>query len=119
MSEFGGSSHDCLSIFFSERLEGPWRPHPGNPVKLDPASSRPAGPLQWWEGRLLRPAQNCVKTYGGGVVWCEVEQLEPHAYRETPLALLGAQDRFPVHTYGQAAGFEVADFKIHLWRLSP
>lgn len=117
VSEFGGSSHDGLWLFFSERLEGPWRPHPGNPVKLDPAGARPAGPLLPWGGRLYRPGQDCSRTYGGGLVWFEIERLDPHAFREEP-AGGQARDRphFPVHTYGRAAGWEVADFKGRRWR---
>jgi hypothetical protein len=117
VSEFGGSSHDSLSIFFSEQLEGPWRPHPGNPVKLDPASSRPAGPLLPRDGRLFRPAQNCARTYGGSLAWCEVKQLDPRTFREesVPLAEDERSRRFPVHTYGRAAGFEVVDYKFRRW----
>jgi hypothetical protein len=114
VSEFGGSSHDSLSIFFSPRLEGPWWPHRGNPVKLDPGSSRPAGPLLAWNGRLLRPTQDCTLTYGGGVAWCEIRRLEPTAFREERVgrAPVGRGARTPPHTYGRAAGLEVADFKV-------
>lgn len=113
VSEFGGSSHDSLSIFFSRRLEGPWRPHPGNPVKLDPANSRPAGPLLRRDGRLFRPAQDCTRSYGSGLVWCEIIRIDPYAFRESPIT---RPSPAPVHTYGRAGGFEVLDLKTHSWR---
>jgi hypothetical protein len=117
ISEFGGSSHDTLSLFFSERLEGPWRAHPGNPVKLDPASSRPAGPLLRWNGLLYRAAQDCTRTYGGGVVWCVIRQLDPYAFREEVVATTRFRPRSqPPHTYARYAGLEVADFKTSRWR---
>jgi hypothetical protein len=116
VSEFGGSSHDGLWLFFSERLEGPWRPHSGNPVKLDPAGSRPAGPLLAWGGRLYRPGQDCRRTYGGGLAWFAIERLDPHAFREERVGSEAGRRQFPVHTYGRAAGYEVADFKSHRWR---
>jgi len=112
VSEFGSSSHDTLSIFFSERLEGPWRPHAGNPVKLDPGCSRPAGALLPWNGRLFRPTQDCTRAYGGGLAWCEVTRLTPQVFCETPMARQQPGRGFTgLHTYGRAAGFEVVDYK--------
>jgi hypothetical protein len=117
VSEFGSSCHDSLSLFFSDRLEGPWRPHAGNPVKLDPASSRPAGPLIRWGGRLFRPAQDCTLAYGDALVWCEIKQLDPHAFREERVAgQPSSGPRIPAHTYGRGAGLEVVDFKTSRWR---
>jgi hypothetical protein len=112
VSEFGGSSHDTLSIFYSERLEGPWRPHAGNPVKLGPGCSRPAGPLLSWNGRLFRPTQDCTHTYGGGLVWCEIKRLTPDSFSEEPVARQQPERGFTgLHHYGRAAGFEVVDYK--------
>jgi hypothetical protein len=86
-------------------------------VKLDPASSRPAGPLLARDGVLFRPAQDCTHTYGGGVVWSVIRQLDPYAFREELVTATRPCPRFePPHTYGRAAGLEVADFKINRWR---
>lgn len=115
VSEFGSSSHDSLSIFFSHRLEGPWRPHAGNPVKLDPASSRPAGPLLRRDGRLFRPTQDCTLSYGSGLVWCEIKRIDPYVFRESPITRPG-RTLASVHTYGRASGFEVLDLKANRWR---
>jgi hypothetical protein len=113
ITEFGSSSHDTVSIFFSDKLEGPWRPHAGNPVKLDPGCSRPAGPLLPWDGRLFRPTQDCTSAYGAGLVWCEITRLTPETFRETPVARRRPRRGFTgLHTYGRAAGFEVVDFKL-------
>lgn len=112
VTEYGSCSHDTLSLFSSERLEGPWVPHPGNPVKLDPGTARPAGPLVEWEGRLFRPAQDCTASYGAGLVWCEVQELSWERYRETVVAHHAAPRGYTgIHTYGRGGGFEVADFK--------
>jgi len=110
VAEPGGSSHDTLSIFYSERLEGPWRPHRANPVKLGPAGSRPAGPLLPWNGRLFRPAQDCTHAYGEGLVWCEVTSLTPEVFSERTVARNTPRAGFAgLHTYGRAAGYEVVD----------
>jgi hypothetical protein len=119
VAEPGGSSHDTLSIFWSQKLEGPWRPHAENPVKLDAAGARPAGPLLPWNGRLFRPAQDCAATYGGGLTWCELVELTPSTFREEVVARHRPGPGFDgVHTYGRAAGFEVVDFKRRRSRLS-
>jgi hypothetical protein len=56
-----------LHLAFAERLEGPWRTHPGNPVRRDPGSSRPGGTPFWHEGRPVVPVQDCRSTYGGAI----------------------------------------------------
>lgn len=56
-----------LHFAFAERLTGPWRTHPGNPVRNDLSSSRPGG-TAWIEHGLPRlPMQDCTRTYGGGI----------------------------------------------------
>ena len=42
--------------------------------------------------RLLRPAQNCEKAYGGGIVWNEIVELSPTRFREIEIARLDASD---------------------------
>ncbi|RAK60733.1 hypothetical protein DJ021_13405 [Phenylobacterium hankyongense] len=117
VTEFGSSSHDTLSIFYADRLDGPWRPHAANPVKFDPSCSRPAGPLVRWNGRLFRPAQDCTRGYGDGLVWCEIQDLTPEVFREAVVARQRPYRGFAgLHTYGRAAGFEVVDFKRNRWR---
>jgi hypothetical protein len=117
VTEHGSSSHDTLSLFHSDRLEGPWQPHPMNPVKLDPLSSRPAGPLVEWEGRLFRPAQDCTASYGSGLVWCEILTLSPEAFEERVVTRHAAPPGYTgLHTYGRGSGFEVVDFKRRRWR---
>jgi hypothetical protein len=57
----------ALHIAFAERLAGPWRPHPANPVRIDAASSRPGGTAMVIDGRIMLPVQDCVRTYGGAI----------------------------------------------------
>lgn len=112
ISESGGGLSDELFLFTSEALAGPYRPHPANPVLCDARSSRPAGRLFHHGGRLVRPAQCCVPIYGTAIVFNEVLELSPQAYRERPMATLG-MDGEPTldgcHTYNAWDGFEVLD----------
>jgi hypothetical protein len=119
VSEFGASANETLSIFHSERLEGPWRAHARNPVKLAAGSSRPAGPLVRRGERLFRPAQNCATGYGGGIVWCEIDELGPAVFREHAVAQQEPPPGYTgLHTFARAAGFEVVDFKRRRPRLA-
>ncbi len=72
----------ALFLFHAKSPQGPWIAHRGNPVKIDRAGSRPAGPLFWADGRLIRPAQDCSVTYGGAVILHEVIRLDEAGFLE-------------------------------------
>lgn len=55
-----------LHAAFADRLDGPWTPHPGNPVRLGKDGSRPAGRARSDGERITIPVQDCRRTYGGG-----------------------------------------------------
>lgn len=81
-------THDNLCLFAAGRPEGPWRPHRGNPVKIDVTSSRPAGTPFRHDGRLFRPAQDCARTYGAAVAINEVTALTLDTFAERVVARL-------------------------------
>ena len=66
-----------LHIAFAERLQGPWTPHPGNPVRRDRASTRPGGTPQVFDGRVMLPVQDCSHTYGGAIRPLFFDRLDP------------------------------------------
>lgn len=113
--------NERLHLFHAERPEGPWSAHPANPVKADSGSSRPAGPLFTCGGRLIRPAQDCSRTYGGAVVLNEVKQLDLDGFREAPVRRLepfrGAYAA-GVHTFCPAGAMTLIDGKRFRLRLS-
>jgi hypothetical protein len=87
-----GNHDNNLLLFFSERLEGPYAPHPGNPVRLGLRGSRMAGQLFWHNGRLIRPGQDCTARYGSGVILYAVECLRLDHYREAEVSTLEPED---------------------------
>jgi hypothetical protein len=116
-----GPSWDTLSIFSSFHLEGPWEPHPMNPVKNDVSSSRPAGRVIRRGARLFRPAQNCSKGYGSGLSWCEIKELTLTTFREELLSRKTCQTSScyrGLHTYTRSSTFEAVDFMRPRWRWS-
>lgn len=116
----GDHPNERLFLFYAARPEGPWSPHPANPVKSDVSSSRPAGPLFACDGRLIRPAQDCSRTYGGAVVLNEVTRLDLDGFCETPrrrLAPFGGEYPAGVHTFCPAGTMTLIDGKR--FRLRP
>lgn len=71
-----------LFLFMADDLEGPWQPHPQNPVKIDCRSSRPGGMPFVHKGYLYRPTQNCSRVYGGAIVINRILELTPHRFVE-------------------------------------
>lgn len=103
-----------LFLWFAADLWGPWRPHPGNPVKVDVRSSRPAGRPFLHEGRLYRPAQDCSRTYGGGITINRVTRLSPTEFSEEPSVRIEPWDRrYPrgIHTLVGDGSLTVLDGK--------
>ncbi len=81
----------ALFLYHAPTLSGPWTTHPGNPVQSGRGRSRPAGPLFYMDGVLVRPAQDCSATYGGAVVLQAVTRLDGDHYEETQLRRLAPQ----------------------------
>jgi hypothetical protein len=69
-----------LHLAFAERLTGPWTPHPGNPVRIDRASSRPGGTPLTLDGALHLPVQDCSRTYGGAIRLLRIDTLTPERF---------------------------------------
>ena len=108
------SSLDELHLFSASSLRGSWQPHPLNPVVSDVRCARPAGPVQRWGSRLVRPGQDGSRRYGGAIAFCEIDELSESAYGERqiarlePAALGGAR---ATHSYSSDSAFEAIDLR--------
>lgn len=71
-----------LYLFYSEKLEGQWKPHKNNPVRIFPKMTRPAGVIFKYKGKLIRPAQDSTGTYGGSTIFFEIVTLSTEEYKE-------------------------------------
>ena len=65
-----------LHVAWSERLCGPWVPHPANPVRIDQRSARPGGTPTVIDGHIMLPVQDCAVTYGGAIRPLWIERLD-------------------------------------------
>jgi hypothetical protein len=104
-----------LFLWHASTLDGPWEPHPLNPVKSDVRSSRPAGTPFLHEGTLYRPAQDCSRVYGGRIVINRVSRLTPTEFAEQPAAVVEpfAKSPFPdgIHTISRVGDVTLIDSK--------
>ena len=108
----GGSSWDCLSLFSSPDLLGPWMRCGDGPVLVDASCARPGGHVQAIGGALWRPAQDCVGGYGRGLALCRIDHVGVDGLRQTVTARLGPPAGAPpdgVHTLNLGGGFEFID----------
>ncbi len=65
---------------------GPWTPHPANPIVCDVRSARGGGLPFVIDGALVRPAQDCSRTYGGALAFNRIDRLDERGYAETTIA---------------------------------
>ncbi len=104
-----------LHLWFAERLGGPWQAHPGNPVKVDVRSARPAGTPFLVDGVMYRPAQDCSSTYGARVTLNRVLTLTPCEFREEVAATVNPDPagRYPrgLHTVSACGNKTLIDGK--------
>lgn len=109
----GGRLDDETFLYFSDRLESGWTPHPRNPVVSDARRARPAGRPFLHGDELIRPAQDCTGGYGSRVVFNAVEQLTTEDYLERPVGSLGpdwaAGRNLGAHTYTFDGSWEATD----------
>lgn len=107
-----GAPSDTLSLFMADRLIGPWRPHPANPVLIDASAARPAGNMVYRDGRLWRPVQDCRNGYGRALGLAEVTHLDDERFSQTVHTLLRPGTDWPgrrIHTLNRAGSLECID----------
>jgi hypothetical protein len=71
-----------LYAWYSSDIRGPWQPHLRNPIKVDVTCSRSAGGVVKSRGQLLRPTQDCSRSYGEAIVINRIIVLTPGAFEE-------------------------------------
>ncbi len=82
-----------LAFHAPSPLSERWTPHPGNPLVEDFSRARPAGRILVDDaGRLLRPAQDCVRRYGHGLCLNEILTLSPDGYAERPVWRMSGEE---------------------------
>lgn len=105
-----------LHAAWSDRLDGPWNPHPANPVLIDPRGARPGGRPIVDGDAIVLPIQDCAESYGSGLRLVTITDLDTdrcvlqsgHLWR-APDAAAVYRDGF--HTLSAAGPVTLIDFK--------
>ena len=98
----GGNYDDTLHVYRAPALTGPWIASPHNAVRSDPSCSRPAGPLFHWNGKWVRPVQDCRGRYGRALHLLALKSLDDSGPREDLIASVSGDDHSGIvctHTY--------------------
>lgn len=107
--------YDTMHLYHSSKLTKGWKSILQNPLRVDAASSRPAGPWFQWQRQWVRPVQDCRGRYGRAVHLLAVESISLQGLKEHLLATLsGSGDTNCVHTYSRAGRDLVVDWNV--WR---
>jgi len=105
-----------LHLAFAESLTGPWRAHPGNPVRIDRRGSRPGGAPFRCDSALMLPVQDCSRTYGGALRLLRIDRLTPDIFEaELGEAMVAPRSAAPyldgLHTLSACGDVTLIDVK--------
>jgi hypothetical protein len=107
-----GSTSDMLVIYRADVIEGPWVPHPANPIRIDRRSARPGGAFVVDDGKILLPVQDGTMGYGGGLGFAELRALDStnvDLAAPKPIAEEGYWPYPQIHTLNRMGRLEVID----------
>jgi hypothetical protein len=107
-----GSTSDTMVVFAAPAVDGPWSPHPMNPIVIDRRSARPGGAFVRSGGRILLPVQDGTEGYGGGLGLSELLALDEKTVRLSeprPISPTGDWPYPRIHTLNRAGRLEVID----------
>ena len=88
-------------------------------VAKNDSNVRPAGHFFRWNGKRIRPGQDCSSSYGCALNFYEVTEVSSEAFSETLYKKIQPSDirsnlkKKPegIHTYNMSASYEVIDLK--------
>jgi hypothetical protein len=112
-----------LSLFYSDTFPSDsWTPHPQNPLHASLKNARMAGAVFFNKnnGRLTRPAQNCLKDYGKETNINEIDTLDINTYQEHIVKTIIPERHLNAvctHTFNYSEHYLLRDIKTRRLRL--
>jgi len=106
------SAADCLYLFSAEGFDKEFKPHPLNPIIIDPTRARMGGRIIRRNGQLYRFGQNNSYGYGDGISICQITKLSTTDYEEKIVGSLHFNDASGPHTIDIFENKSVLDFYI-------
>lgn len=105
-----------LHAYYADTFDGPFLPHPLNPVKVDIRSSRPGGTPFMADGELWRPARDRSDEHRTRIALNRVTALTPTSFSEETVKyiepLIGRWSH-GVRTISRAGGLTLVDGMWH------
>lgn len=115
-------SHTHLEIYHSDNLKGPYLPHDSNPVAIDCSKARPAGKIFDYQGKAIRPSQNCTEHYGQSITLEEISTLTDKLFATKEYGTIepikGSDYDKGIHTINNDGGITVFDGKRFIFTFS-
>lgn len=115
-------SHTHLELYHSDSIKGPYFPHENNPVMVDCSKARPAGNIFNYEGKIIRPSQNCTNHYGQSITLEEIELLNTKQFLTKPFGTIqpikNSDYNKGIHTINSVDNITVFDGKRFVFTLS-
>lgn len=103
ISPSGRRANYQLELYMATDFFGPYKPHPANPVLIDPHGGRCAGPVIHQDGQLLRFGQVQGRYYGQAIDVFAITWLTPTTYQEKYLGRIQPEQ-------STGAGMHTIDF---------
>jgi len=113
--------HGKLYVSYAKTITGTWEDHKGNPIKEDNSSSRSAGTLFKYKGKIFRPAQDCSRTYGGAIKINEITKLTVDEFAEKTVKTIepymNSIYKNGIHTISAVGNITLVDGKRYIYKL--
>ena len=105
-----GSSMDCLYLFYSNDLFGPYYEHPYNPIVIDPSCARMGGRFKKLNGNYYRFGQNNTYGYGQSLSVMKIISLSKDVYLEEKVSNFNLESGSGPHTIDNYDNEVIIDF---------
>ena len=100
-----------LRLWVADALDGDFTEHPDSPIRISPNGARMAGiPLMMADGRLLRVGQDSRRSYGDGIAFFAVTQLDRSHYAERLIGQYRFAEARGPHTLNLGRGEVAFDY---------
>ena len=109
-TSFSDRAADRLELYTASHFDGPYSPHPQNPIVSDPTKARMGGRIYADKDRLIRFGQDNSSSYGNGLAVAEITVLSPEAYSETEIGRIKFVDAKGPHTVDVSGDKIVMDY---------
>ena len=88
-----------LELYIADHLRGPYKFHPASPICQGNQLARCAGSLIEADGKLFRPAQDCLISYGSQIHLVQIDELTSTTYSEHLFKenILPQDEKFYIH----------------------